>query len=107
MKKTTPELQIQKLGPWFHNLHFSCGLQTAPEHPLGDFPSFKWQQISSYLPADLTGGICLSYRTACLARSLAWSELSDPEAEVETEFKKGLWMRPETYNLAALNNLSD
>jgi tRNA (mo5U34)-methyltransferase len=55
MKKTALELQMQKLGPWFHNLHLSCGLQTAPEHPLGDFPSFKWQQISSYLPADLTG----------------------------------------------------
>lgn len=49
------ERQIQKLGPWFHNLHLPSGLQTAPEHPLGDFPSFKWQQISAYLPSDLTG----------------------------------------------------
>jgi tRNA (mo5U34)-methyltransferase len=55
MKAKSLELQIQKLGPWFHNLHLPSGLQTAPEHPLGDFPSFKWQQISPYLPLDLTG----------------------------------------------------
>ncbi len=42
-------------GPWFHNLHFPDGSQTAPNHPLGDFPAFKWRDISPHLPADLTG----------------------------------------------------
>ena len=78
-----------------------------PGIPFRRFSVFQVATDLLNLPTDLTGGICLSYRTACLARSLAWSELSDSEAEVETEFKKGLWMRPETYNLAALNNLSD
>ena len=33
------------LGPWFHNLHLPEGVQTAPNHPLGDFPRFKWQRM--------------------------------------------------------------
>ena len=47
--------QIASLAPWFHNLHLPNGLQTAPEHPLGDFPSVKWQQIAPFIAADLTG----------------------------------------------------
>jgi tRNA (mo5U34)-methyltransferase len=46
---------VRQLGPWFHNLHLPGGLQTAPDHPLGDFPSFKWQQIGAALPDDLHG----------------------------------------------------
>jgi tRNA (mo5U34)-methyltransferase len=30
---------IERLGPWFHNLHLPSGEQTAPDHPLGDFPA--------------------------------------------------------------------
>jgi tRNA (mo5U34)-methyltransferase len=52
--KTPIEKEIVALGPWFHNLHFD-GVQTAPNHPLGDFPKFKWEQISVYLPEDLSG----------------------------------------------------
>lgn len=44
-----------ELGPWFHNLHLPDGTQTAPDHPLGDFPSFKWEAIAPHLPEDLTG----------------------------------------------------
>ena len=33
--------EIAELGPWFHNLHLPDGRQTAPDHPLGDFPAFK------------------------------------------------------------------
>jgi len=44
-----------QLGPWFHNLHLPDGTQTAPDHPLGDFPAFKWRQIAPYVPADLEG----------------------------------------------------
>ncbi|MDQ3725227.1 MAG: TIGR04290 family methyltransferase [Actinomycetota bacterium] len=50
---------IAELGPWFHNLHLPDGRQTAPEHPLGDFPAFKWRQIEDRLPADLTGARAL------------------------------------------------
>lgn len=46
---------IGSLGPWFHNLHLPDGRQTAPEHPLGDFPRFKWEQLAPHLPASLAG----------------------------------------------------
>jgi tRNA (mo5U34)-methyltransferase len=31
------------------------GTQTAPDHPLGDFPAFKWAQLAPSLPSDLGG----------------------------------------------------
>lgn len=43
------------LGPWFHNLHLPDGSQTAPDHPLGDFPAFKWRELAPHLPEDLSG----------------------------------------------------
>ena len=46
-------------GPWFHNLHLPDGTHTAPSHPLGDFPAFKWREIAPHLPADLTGWCAL------------------------------------------------
>ena len=46
--------QAAKLGPWFHNIDLD-GVQTAPEHFLGDYPRIKWQGFSSAIPADLTG----------------------------------------------------
>jgi tRNA (mo5U34)-methyltransferase len=50
---------IGQLGPWFHNLHLPDGRQTASDHPLGDFPAFKWRQIADCLPADLGGARAL------------------------------------------------
>jgi tRNA (mo5U34)-methyltransferase len=47
--------EIRALAPWFHNLHLPDGAQTAPDHPLGDFPAFKWEQISPWLPEDMSG----------------------------------------------------
>lgn len=47
--------EIEGLGSWFHNLHLPGGVQTAPDHFLGDFPSFKWQAIAPHLPDDLSG----------------------------------------------------
>jgi len=47
--------QIAELAPWFHNLHLPSGHQTAPDHPLGDFPSVKWRQIEGCLSTDLAG----------------------------------------------------
>ncbi|HEX7369402.1 MAG TPA: TIGR04290 family methyltransferase [Rhodanobacteraceae bacterium] len=46
---------VDALAPWFHNLHLPDGVQTAPDHFLGDFPSFKWREIESHVPADLHG----------------------------------------------------
>ena len=50
---------IAALGPWFHNLHLPDGTQTAPGHFLGDFPTFKWEQIRDHLPTDLSGWTAL------------------------------------------------
>jgi tRNA (mo5U34)-methyltransferase len=47
--------QIHELGPWFHNLRLPSGHQTAADHPLGDFPDFKWRQIAPVLDGDLHG----------------------------------------------------
>jgi methyltransferase (TIGR04290 family) len=54
---TSPAIErdIARLGPWFHNLHLPDGQQTAPQHPLGDFPSYKWAEVAPWLPEDLTG----------------------------------------------------
>ena len=46
---------VEELGPWFHNLHLPDGRQTAPDHPLGDFPRFKWQELAPHLPTSLAG----------------------------------------------------
>jgi tRNA (mo5U34)-methyltransferase len=46
---------IARLGPWFHNLHLPNGSQTAPQHELGDFPSFKWRKVAAAVPQDLSG----------------------------------------------------
>lgn len=48
------ERRITELGPWFHNLSLS-GIQTAPHHFLGDYPSAKWQNFQHAIPGDLTG----------------------------------------------------
>ncbi len=47
--------QIEVLAPWFHNIHLPGGLETAPDHPLGDFPSYKWEVVSQYLPLEMSG----------------------------------------------------
>lgn len=47
--------EARALGPWFHNLHLPDGSETAPGHPLGDFPTFKWARIGAAIPADLRG----------------------------------------------------
>lgn len=46
--------RIAELGPWFHNLRID-GIETAPDHPLGDYPSFKWEGFRHAVPEDLTG----------------------------------------------------
>lgn len=53
---TLEEVQrrIQELGRWFHNINLA-GIQTAPDHFLGDYPAVKWRTFCHTLPADLTG----------------------------------------------------
>jgi tRNA (mo5U34)-methyltransferase len=46
--------RIAELGPWFQNMHVQ-GVSTAPDHFLGDYPSFKWQGFKEVVPEDLGG----------------------------------------------------
>jgi tRNA (mo5U34)-methyltransferase len=46
--------RIRELGPWFHNMVLD-GVETAPSHFLGDYPSVKWRAFREALPADLHG----------------------------------------------------
>ena len=53
---TDAELQarIAELGPWFHNMRLR-GIETAPQHFLGNYPEVKFDRFRESLPADLTG----------------------------------------------------
>jgi tRNA (mo5U34)-methyltransferase len=53
---TTDEIarKVAELGPWFHNLSLE-GVETAPNHFLGDYPNFKWRGFQHALPGDLSG----------------------------------------------------
>src|SRR5690242_11975956 len=44
--------RIEELGPWFHNINL-CGVNTAPEHFLGDYPAIKWKSFAEAIPDDL------------------------------------------------------
>lgn len=46
--------RVRDLGEWFHNLNLQ-GVQTAPDHFLGDYPTVKWRRFAHAIPADLTG----------------------------------------------------
>jgi tRNA (mo5U34)-methyltransferase len=51
---TALEREIRELGPWFHNLELG-GIQTAPEHFLGDYPRANYDRFAAALPTDLRG----------------------------------------------------
>jgi tRNA (mo5U34)-methyltransferase len=46
--------RVSELGPWFHNLDIG-GVPTAPDHFLGDYPTFKWRGFRHVVPTDLSG----------------------------------------------------
>jgi tRNA (mo5U34)-methyltransferase len=46
--------RVRELGAWFHNLNLR-GVQTAPDHFLGDYPAIKWERFAHAIPQDLTG----------------------------------------------------
>lgn len=48
------ERRVGELGQWFHNMDLA-GVQTAPNHFLGDYPSCKWRAFADAIPADLRG----------------------------------------------------
>jgi tRNA (mo5U34)-methyltransferase len=48
------ERTVRQLGKWFHNLDL-CGVKTAPDHFLGDYPMIKWRRFAHAVPASLEG----------------------------------------------------
>ncbi len=48
------ERRVRALGSWFHNIDLG-GVQTAPDHFLGDYPAMVWRLIAGALPQDLRG----------------------------------------------------
>ena len=54
MTRTEIEKHVADLGEWFQNIDLA-GVQTAPGHFLGDYPSLKWRRFQHAVPADLTG----------------------------------------------------
>ncbi|MDB6125610.1 MAG: putative SAM-dependent methyltransferase [Pedosphaera sp.] len=55
-KLTRDQIQerVRALGDWFHNMDLN-GVQTAPNHFLGDYPRIKWHGFAQAIPADLHG----------------------------------------------------
>lgn len=115
--------QIEALAPWFHNLHLPSGEQTAPEHPLGDFPAFKWRDISPHVQADLTGlevldvgcnagfhsfelarrgasVLAIDHDPHCIAQATWAAKLLDPHRRVRLEVMQ-------VYDLARLSQRFD
>jgi tRNA (mo5U34)-methyltransferase len=57
--ETSPDVEqirerVKGLEPWFHNLNLG-GVETAPEHFLGNYPRVKWERFEHAIPADLRG----------------------------------------------------
>ena len=50
--------RIAELGPWFHNIKLA-GIQTAPDHFLGDYPSVKARQFWHIVEPALPGSTVL------------------------------------------------
>src|SRR5215210_6166644 len=48
------ERRVRELGRWFHNMNLG-GVQTAPDHFLGDYPAMKWQRFADAIPQNLDG----------------------------------------------------
>src|ERR1700712_5294 len=46
--------RVDALTPWFQNIRLG-GLQTAPQHFLGDYPEVKYDRFRNALPADMSG----------------------------------------------------
>jgi tRNA (mo5U34)-methyltransferase len=53
-EQETIQRRVVELGPWFHNLRLR-GIQTAPQHFLGDYPEIKYRNFRDALPTDMSG----------------------------------------------------
>lgn len=54
MSREEIERRVRELGPWFHNMNLQ-GVQTAPDHFLGNYPEDKFRNFASVIPDDLRG----------------------------------------------------
>ena len=54
VRQSMLERRIRDLDPWFHNIVLD-GIETAPEHFLGDYPRNKFARFSAAIPEDLSG----------------------------------------------------
>ena len=54
MSAAETQKRIEELGAWFQNLNLN-GVQTAPNHFLGDYPAVKFAGFAQAIPQDLTG----------------------------------------------------
>ncbi len=52
------ERRARALGEWFHNIDLD-GVQTAPQHFLGDYHANKWRRFADAIPHDLHGATVL------------------------------------------------
>ncbi|HZT24271.1 MAG TPA: TIGR04290 family methyltransferase [Pseudolabrys sp.] len=46
--------RVEQLGPWFHNMEL-CGVRTAPDHFLGDYPTVKWRRFAEAILPHVAG----------------------------------------------------
>jgi len=53
-RQATIRRRIEELAPWFHNIDLN-GIPTAPDHPLNDYPTWKWRRFAHAVPEDLSG----------------------------------------------------
>jgi tRNA (mo5U34)-methyltransferase len=51
--------RVAELAPWFQNIDLGDGLQTAPDHFLGDYPAMKFAHFAHVLPHSLEGASVL------------------------------------------------
>lgn len=90
---------IKNLQPWFQNIHLPGGEETAPNHPLGDFPSYKWEVIAPLLPEDLSNYKVLDigcnagfYSLKCALRGAQVTAIDiDPHYLYQAEWITGLF----------------
>jgi tRNA (mo5U34)-methyltransferase len=52
------ERKVGELGEWFHNIDL-CGVKTAPNHFLGDYPAIKWKYVQNAFPQKMNGASVL------------------------------------------------
>lgn len=46
---------LLELAPWLQNVRMPNGMETAPGHPLGDWPQRPWDGFRHCLPMDMAG----------------------------------------------------